>query len=142
MICIERLRPEHLPALRLQTVQSAAQAVLTEDFGRDLVAQKGVAWTAIQDGQVIAAAGIAEMWQDRGLGWALFSEAALANFTLIHRMTRKVLAEAPWRRVEVAVDVNHAEGMRWAERLGFSYEGTMKAYTIDGRDCHLYARVR
>lgn len=142
MIILERLRPDHFPRLRLQDNQASLQAVLTESYGADLVAQGGVAWAAVMDGEVIAAAGMFEVWSGRALGWALFSDTALANFIAIHRVARKVLADCPWRRIEIAVDRNHAAGVRWAERLGFQREGLMRAYTADGRDCFLYARVR
>jgi RimJ/RimL family protein N-acetyltransferase len=76
------------------------------------------------------------------MAWAMFSEGALRQFKLIHRVVRAVLNGAKWRRIEMTVDANHAAAIAWAERLGFEREGLMRAVTPDGRDCFLYAKVK
>jgi len=139
---IERLRIDHLVSLELQDQQSYLQPALSQAYASDLLAQKGVAWAAVLDGKTIACAGILEIWEQRAQGWAMFSAAALRNFVAIHRMGLSVLADAPWARVEIAVDRNHLAAIRWAERLGFQREGLMRCYTADGRDCFLYSRVK
>jgi len=67
---------------------------------------------------------------------------ALAQFKTIHRVVLAVLVAAPWRRIEMAVDCEHASAYRWAQRLGFACEGRMRAYTPDGRDSFLFARIK
>lgn len=142
MIYLERLRPAHVTEIHLQPAQQLVQAVLSPEYAEQLVAQPGVAWAALLDGQTLACAGMTEVGPQRAIAWALFSEAALRHFGPIHRATRQILAEVPWRRVEMAVDAQHVAAIRWAERLGFAREGLMRAYTADGRDCFLYARVK
>lgn len=142
MILLERLTTAHIQAITLQPAQACVQGVLTAEFARDLTQHKGVGWAAVRDGRVIAAAGIVEMWEHRATAWALFSQDAIDGFIQIHRAVRDVLADAPWRRVEMTVDAQHDAGVRWAERLGFQCEGRMRAYTADGRDCFLFAKVK
>lgn len=142
MIFLERLRPAHVTEIRLQPAQELAQAVLSPEYAEQLCAQPGVAWAAVMGGQTLACAGMTEITPQRAIAWALFAPAALRHFGPIHRATGRILAEAPWRRLEMAVDARHAAAIRWAERLGFEREGLMRAYTADGRDCFLYARVK
>lgn len=142
MIRLERLRADHIAGLKVQAAQQSIAPSLTLAYGRDLAEQPGVGWAAVEDGRVLGCAGVVEVWRDRGIAWALFSEDALRHWTRVHRATLAVLEDAPWRRIEMHVDVGHAAAARWAERLHFQYEGRMRAFTSDGRDCFLYARVR
>ena len=137
----EKLRVEHILEITLQPQQESLQAQLTPEYAHSIVGHTGIGWAALLHGKTIACAGILEFWANRGQGWALFSEAALANFTAIHRFTRGVLREQPFARVEIFVDQHHAAAIRWAERLGFEREGLMRRFTTDGRDCFLYAKV-
>lgn len=139
---IVRLIPDHILAVQLQPAQSYAHALVGPDNARDLAAAKGVAWSALDGQEVIACAGILEMHPERGMAWALLSDQALRQFKTIHRIVSQVIAASPWRRVEMTVDCRHSAAIAWAERLGFQREGQMRAYTPDGRDCFLYARVK
>ncbi|SPU49841.1 Uncharacterised protein [Bordetella trematum] len=139
---IVRLQAEHVQAVQLQDAQAFALPMIDVEHARQLASAQGVAWSALDGGQVIACAGIVQAHAQRGMAWALFSGAALQKFKLIHRVTRDVVNSAPWRRIEMTVDVNHAAAVSWAERLGFQREGLMRAATLDGRDCYLYAKVK
>jgi len=138
---IVALRPEHLLAVQMQAAQAHGQRYVTETMAHELVAGQGVGWSAQHEGQIIACAGILQMHEARGMAWAMFAQTALAHFKTIHRVVLAVLAAAPWRRIEMTVDARHESACRWAERLGFACEGLMRAYTPDGRDCYLYARI-
>jgi RimJ/RimL family protein N-acetyltransferase len=115
---------------------------MTEQQARELAQARGIGAAAEADGQIVACAAIVDMQDGRGLAWAMLSEHALRHIKLIHRAIQGVLAKSPYRRIEMAVDAQHAAGCRWAERLGFEREGLMRAYTPDGRSCYLYARVQ
>ncbi|MGE4334966.1 MAG: GNAT family N-acetyltransferase [Pigmentiphaga sp.] len=136
------LRPEHILAVQLQPAQDFAAGFVTAEQAQGIVAAPGIGWAAEVDGQVIACAGIVQMHDERGTAWAMLSADALRHFKTLHRVIGAVLDRAPWQRIEMTVDVRHDAGCRWAERLGFVQEGRMRAYTPDGRDCFLYARVK
>lgn len=143
MIVMERLRADHVAGLDLQPAQRGMAPALTLEYGQALVAQEGVAWAAVDDvAGVLGCAGLVEVWRDRAIAWALVTPAALHHWVAVHRLVRDVLRDAPWRRVEMHVDVDHDAAVRWAERLGFVREGRMRAFTTDGRDCYLYARIK
>lgn len=139
---IERLAPHHLLSVQLQPAQTFVGCGMTEAEARAIAEQPGVGWAAVEGSATIACGGIAQAWESRGIAWMMLSDAALRQFTPIHRMVKDVLARAPWRRIEMTVDVSHIAGCRWAERLGFVREGRMQAFTRDGRDCYLYAKVK
>lgn len=141
MISVVVFRPEHLAALKLQAAQSSAQPLMTAQHGGEIAAAPGRAWTALSDGQPLMCAGMIELWSGRAYAWAYISGAALGQFKVLHRTTLELLASAPWRRVEMAVDVSHTEAKRWAWHLGFEHEGTHRAWTNDGRDVEMWARV-
>ena len=140
-VYFEKLRVEHILDIELQAQQQSLQAQLTPEYAHSIVDHTGFGWAALLDGKTIACAGVLEFWANRGQGWALLSEVALANFIAIHRFARCVLRDQPFARVEIFVDQHHDAGIRWAERLGFEREGLMRRFTTDGRDCFLYAKV-
>jgi len=142
---IVALQPSHLLDIDLQAAQASGfsgRLAMTTQQAADIVAASGVSAAAVDGDQVIACAGIVDLHGGRGHAWAMFSARALAQFKTIHRVVLAVLAAAPWRRIEMAVDCEHASACRWAQRLGFACEGRMRAYTPDGRDSFLYARIK
>lgn len=141
MIRIEKLRPEHVLAIDLQPAQRIVTGAIDPVYARGIVEHDGIGFAAVLADRVIACAGIAEGHPGRGIAWALLSDEALAHFRFIHKATKRAVSTAPWRRIEMTVDAEHASGARWAESLGFVREGRMRAYTPNGRDCFLYARI-
>jgi len=142
MLRIIALKAEHLLAVQMQPAQGHGQRYVTEAMAGELVEADGIGWAGEQDGRIIACAGILQMHEARGCAWAMFATDALAHFKTIHRVVLAVLAASPWQRIEMTVDTRHAAACRWAHRLGFAREGLMRAYTPDGRDCYLYARIK
>lgn len=139
---VERLRPEHIVSVQLQPAQSRVAGVITLDYAEHLCTLRGVGW-AVTDGNItMACGGIVEAWPNRAQSWALFSAEVLPRFRAVHRLVTNVLNDAPWRRIEMDVDAEHAAGIAWATRLGFQNEGLRRAYTADGRDVFLFARVK
>lgn len=141
MIEIVQFQPEHLLALKLQATQATAESWITRDLADGL---KGcpLAMTALVDGKPVACAGLAEQWQGRAYAWSFLGESAASYFRHIHRAVLAVLAEAKYRRVEMAVDVRDPAAKRWAWHLGFDFEGVARKWAADGRDVEIWARVK
>lgn len=137
---VEPLRVEHVRQLRLQAAQAEFAPSLTDQHVHDLIVH-GEAYAAVADGMVIACAGVLERWHGRASAWALLSDQAGRHMLELTRAIAAWLERSGLRRVETHVDVNFAAAHRWARLLGFEREGTMRAYTSDGRDADLYARV-
>lgn len=77
--------------------------------------------------------------------WGLVSEEVKQKPFSFHKTVKKMITyyeknQKP-RRVQIDVKADYEEGKRWAQALGFEYEGTMKRYGVNGEDFHLYARM-
>lgn len=135
-------KAEHLIAIALQERQQYLGPFIDEALAETLEVD-GWSWTGIQDGEVLACSGVQMIWKDRGLAWAYLSEHAGAHFLNIHRAVKNFLDTCGVRRVEMTVDCRFHQAHRWAGMLGFQMEaGRLKAYTPNGDDVSLYARVR
>ncbi len=101
----------------------------------------GLAFAVVDGSEVLALGGARDIWPGRAVAWGLLSSGIGATMVPITRAVRRFLDTCPTRRIEAEVAVDHEEGRRWVEMLGFEREGTMRAYWGNA-DFHLYARVR
>lgn len=90
---------------------------------------------------VLGAAGIWVLENHRGLAWALISDTIGTDFIHFHKAVLNFLDNTNLQRVEMAVEVNFTQGVRWAKMLGFSLEGLMHKYYPNGNDAYLFARI-
>lgn len=133
--------PVHLRTLVLQDAQSWMGPMLKADYGESLK-RSGPCFTALDGDEVVACAGVVNMWENRDQAWALLSSNSGRHFVGIYRGIRRFLDMHDARRIEATVDSEFMAGHRLMQMLGFEREGRMRAYLMDGRDCDLYARVR
>jgi len=117
------------------------QHLLTDpEYGASLKAA-GPSYTALDGDKVVACIGMVNIWQGRAQVWALIAKDAGRKFFYIHKMVERALRLHPCKRVETTVTSDFVEGHRWMTMLGFEREGCMRAYTPEGLDTDLYARV-
>ena len=57
-------------------------------------------------------------------------------------MINKLMRKSSFRRLQLLVDVDFSKGQKWAKRLGFEYEATLKKYSEKGIDQFLYVRFK
>lgn len=134
-------KAEHLAKLSLQSAQlSASESLTNPEYAKMLEGTQ--AWSLIDGDEVLACAGLMQVWNGRSVGWALMSRNAGRKFMEIHRNVAAAIRMCQDRRVEIAVDSEFPEGKRWAVLLGLTFEGRMRGYGTDGRDHDLYARVK
>jgi hypothetical protein len=135
-------KAEHLMALQLQRGQAYCAPFITEEYARLLEGK--FALTALDDeGQPIMVAGVAPIWENRGLVWSFVGRNAGKHFVAIHKACLEVLDAAPYRRLEADTACEFKAGHRWLRMLGFVMEAErMRAYRPDGGDSALYARVK
>lgn len=142
MIRIARMRPEHVAGFRLQPRQAMLAGNLSDPAYVDALVRSGNAFTALADGRAVAFGGCLELWQDRAYIWSLIGEDAGPHMRMLVRAAAGYLKAAPWRRIEAAVASDFEAGHRLVRLLGFEFEGRMKAFSPDGVDHDLYARVK
>lgn len=139
---IVAFEPHHLGRLLLQPSQAIMQPVLSDPGYGPSLAQAGPAYAAVDGDTVVACAGLIHQWPGRAVAWALIAAEAGPHMVSIHKAVRRAMDIFEARRIETAVATNFEQGHRWVKMLGFEREGTMRAYTPDGRDCDLYAMIR
>ncbi len=136
--------PSHLASLRLQAAQAYLQPLMARpEYGAAMVGPH--AWSGAADGRIVGCAGVLAQWPGRAICWALLSrDLRTHDFQRVHRKVTAVLARVHaegTRRIETSVDAGFDAGHRWVRALGFAPEGLMRAYSPEGRDHLLYARI-
>ena len=142
MVAIEKFQPEDLENLLLQPAQAFMKPLFSDaEYGESLAQHPS--YTAFSaSGRVLGCGGAIEQWNGRAIVWALLACDSGKHFTAIHRAVASFLNGLPYHRIETTVDSNFAQGKRWADLLGFEFEGVARKYTPDGKDSFLYAIVR
>jgi len=91
--------------------------------------------------EVVACAGIIELWHGRSQVWSLLSGSFPCYAKSIHRAVRDFLDSYRCARLECVVDPRAPAAIRWAEHLGFQYESTMPKYTPSGETQLMMVRL-
>lgn len=111
-----------------------------------LFATEGHAYTALKQGRPVGAAGVMPIWA--GVGEAvgfLTKEFREHHPKTLHKSVSWGLAEIQrnfkYHRIQLSVTLGYHVGYRWAERLGFKWEGVMPLYTIDKRTFVRFGKV-
>ncbi len=134
-------KAEHLLALKMQPGQSYCMPFVTDEYAKAL--ESAWAFTALENDEVVAVGGIAELWANRGLAWTFIDRRAGRHFVALHKVVKNLLDTVPFRRVEAETACNFEQGHRWLRMLGFKLEAEcMEAFRVDGGDSALYARVK
>jgi hypothetical protein len=136
------MKAEHVVGFRLQAKQASLAGNLSDPAYVASLVASGNAYAALVDGRAVAFGGCLELWQDRAYAWMLIGEDAGPHFFTIVRAVAGYLQAAPWRRIEAAVASDFRQGHRLIKMLGFEFEGRMRAFSPDGLDHDLYARIK
>lgn len=115
-------------------------------FERGLIPLEGRAIAIRDHARCVGAYGLVEMWPGVARVWSLFSEALLADhprvLSLHAKRDLRLADQFGLHRIEATCSAGHAAGSRFLEWLGFSQEGLMRRYSLNGEDVYLYARVQ
>ena len=132
---------QHYIDMILQENQETQRILMTEEIMRLIEHHDG--FSALDGDEVLASAGVVELTTTRGLAWAYISANVGNRMLGVTRAVRRYLDMSGLKRIEMDVDCDFHAAHRWAKMLGFEMEcERRRAYTPDGRDCALYARVR
>lgn len=129
-------------AIDMQSAQKYVADIGMLDVDLTPLSENGLAWSAEQDGKVLACWGIFPVWQGRAQAIALLGKDAGSHLTTIHRHALALLNRAPFRRIESYVDIGFGQGVRWMEMLGFELETYKRAFRPDGADMLEFVRIK
>lgn len=136
-------RAGHLEYLVPQPAQRREHAALLASGAADLL-ESYVALTAWHQSRCLGMAGCLPVHRYRAVVWMLLSEDAGPHILTISRKIKRVLAQAPWKRIEITVTATFENGQRFARLIGGKLETPepMKLYGPDGDDQYMYAIVK
>jgi len=107
--------------------------------------QEGMAFTGIDNGYLVGAAGIYPLWHGVGEAWLLGADRMknypLSAARMVRRQLHQIAAAHGMWRVQAAMRSDWPELARWARFLGMEHEGTMRRYGVDGQDYERWAWV-
>ncbi len=126
----------------LQGDQAWGVSYMSPDTYPFLLTKCGPAYALIAGKEVWGCAGVQELEPHRGRAWALIHERIGQRFFQFHKAVMSFLDECKYQRVELATQDGFIPAERWAEMLGFRWEGCMEKYFPDGSMGNLYARVK
>lgn len=144
MITVEKLTVDHMKEILKQESAEGLRPHVTEE-SLSILASQPHTFSCIskEDGRVLLCGGVTEYWPGRGEAWAILNKDCKREFIALHNATKRLFDICPVRRIELAADIGFEPAHRWARLLGFELEAPLlKAYTIEGRDVSLYARIK
>lgn len=139
---VEVITVEHLEKIEIQDSQSRFREQLKDPAYRKAIVEAGDGFCYVEDGRVLACAGVFTEYKKRGIAWSFLSGGCGDRFVAIFRAIKGYLDLEKYERVAMHVDPEFKAGHRMAKMLGFMYEGTMRKYFEHGGDAVLYARVK
>ena len=80
------------------------------------------------DGNVMAIAGLQEIYPERCCAWALLSKDAGKLMLPMTRLAKGVIKNCGYARVEATVHVDFEPGQRWVNMLGMEKEATLRRW--------------
>lgn len=106
------------------------------------LAGKGRAFSLRAEGRILCIVGVMEVHRQAATAWALMAPGCWGHMGEITRIVRNYLDDQPFRRIDMLVRAHFGAGHRWAARLGFDREAVLRAWTPDGEDMVMHARIR
>lgn len=134
--------PEHVLLVQPQMSQQEHFA-LGATIGIERIATQGPSFSGWVDHRCVGCAGLVPIFGHSARAWAILSENCGSHMLAITRFVRKVLARAPYTRIEADVHCDFEAGHRLAKALGFVVEAPRRRkYDAFGRDMALYAFLK
>ena len=132
MIIVE-YKPEHARDILAGDMNKGAPKHIGQfrDFAES-INRPGTSFTAIDNGYLIACAGIIPLWRGVGEAWFLGSER-------LHEYTKPIIRAVKKDFKRMIEDWEEAQ--RFAKFLGFKDEGLMEKFGPDGSDYYRVARI-
>ena len=145
-------QPEHLLAIDPRDYEAHYFSFLHNlEFYSKAVGFIDTSWTGMLDGKPVICAGTIPCHPGVGEVWLVFSTAYgvekpsrlwLETFKMISfGLEQQLEVNKQFHRLQTAIDVDFHPGIRFAERLGFSNEVTIKQYAPDKKDFYRFGRT-
>lgn len=140
---------DHLFSILPRLRESDAREVLSGSrysslvaWARSRVEAPGVAWAYLVRGTPMLCGGVIE-GAVRGIGalWFVGAEGCERHIKHVLRAWRAIVAAGGYRRLEAKCFTGNIAANRFAARVGFQLEGTLRGYGSAGEDVNQYGMV-
>jgi hypothetical protein len=131
---LPRLRP-----IDVEEILGGTRHPSLEAWARSRVEIPGVAWAVLVDGVPMWCVGVLE-GAVRGIGamWLVGARGCEPYVKHVMRIVRVILSDGGFRRVECKCYADNDAANRFAMRFGFKFEGTLRGYSLQGKDINQY----
>jgi hypothetical protein len=113
------------------------------DWAKALTAASGPAWTGLIEGRVAGCGGMVILWPGTAEAWSVFADWTAAYRRTMLCTCRRAMDSAAreygLRRVQATLRTDLPDS--WLRHLGFTREGLMRRYCVDGCDAAIWARL-
>lgn len=141
MIEIVPADPVHLHLIRPQEAQSVERGTLSPAALATSALPLGPAWAATHAGRVVFVGGFIEHHAKWATAWALLAEGIGPALWPVTKAVRAQVAASPYRRVDMYIDPEFEQSVRWAAHIGMRHESVMMGCKADGGPMFVFARV-
>lgn len=136
-----RFKKEHMMMLGQEALRPLAGFVTRKNL--ELMEQLPHSYTIQVNEKYVLCGGFVEYWAGRAEAWAVVNQDCKREFLAMHRQVVELMDMVPFKRIELAVEIDFKPGHRWAKKLGFDLEAQrLRRYMPTGGDVSLYARVK
>ena len=108
--------------------------------------KKGIAYTYYDEdtGEILACCGLIPLDERSANIWLVLSHNVIRYPKLVYQQAKRFVNEYcdRFKRVQATVRFDVPNGIRFLEKLGFEFEGLLRAFDYDDSDVVLMARVR
>jgi len=106
---------------------------------------EGMSWSAEIDGLVVASAGLIPLWGGVAEAWMISGDEIDRHAVKIARKLRTMLEDTMWQRsihrAQANIHCRFDRAIRLAGWLGFTNEGLMRRFGVEGDDYFRMAKV-
>lgn len=94
--------------------------------------------------EIVGSFGVVVLWPGVAEAWVYVGNEVENHKIEFHRIVKCLLNDVinnlKLRRVQAAIDANYEIGLAWAKRLGFSEEGKLHMFGVNGEDYIMCAK--
>lgn len=115
------------------------------DSMAEAMVQVGAGFTLLDGEEIVAAGGVITKWPGMGELWlhvvGELDGKVLPFCRTIRKMIERIRERGHFFRLQMNVETDRADYVKFAEFLKFQREGLMRKYGADKKDHWLYARI-
>ena len=141
MIDIVAADPVHLHLIEQQEAQSVERGTMaTADLAAHAL-PRGPAWTIVANGRIVFVGGFIEHGPHWATAWAILAKNIGAALRPVTQAVRAQVAAAPYGRVDMYIDPEFEQSVRWAAHIGMAQESVMRRAKANGGPMFVFAKV-